>query len=55
MVWSCPLEPPLPGGLLLGLPLLLRGVVWPDVLLGAHGKYLQGSVQWTGGQHEEEA
>ena len=55
MVWSPPLEPPLPGGLRLGLPLLLRGVVWPDVLLGEHGNYLQGPVQWTSSQHEEKA
>ena len=48
-------EPPPPFGLLLGLPLLLRGVVWPDVLLGAHGNNLQGPAQWTGFQHEEEA
>ena len=48
-------EPLPPFGLLLGLPLLLRGVVWSDVLLGAHGYNLQGPVQRTGFQHEEEA
>ena len=54
-VWYLKARAPPLSCLLLGLPLLPRGVEWQNVLLGAHGYHLQGLVQWNAFQHEEEA